>query len=219
MSPSKDHSRDLHDSFKSNSSEHKMASLTSNYGQIEVPEMDSDYSLQCLENINEGSACSFESISTHDWPSNIRNIAINPSSENSLYLSSSCLNPEKHSGPVSGDSPSAGKQSLSPVSGATNSFEASGESMASSQPQDYHQMKQQHRPERLLSSRKVCKNVGCLSDSTLYSVDVFSNKCFDFQVISPTSQERLCRAMELTGLDDNEHRRKLKKSLLLNTAF
>ncbi|XWS24342.1 hypothetical protein CRYUN_Cryun28dG0093100 [Craigia yunnanensis] len=179
MSPSKDHSRDLHDSFKSNSSEHKMAWQTSNYGPIEVPEMDSDNSLQCLENINEGRTCTFESRTRHDWPSNIRNIAISPSSDNSLYLSSSCLNPEKHSVPVSGDSPSAGKQFPSPASRATNSFEASDESMASPKPRDYHQMKQQHGPERLLSSRKA---------------------------ISPTSQERLCRTMELTGLDDNEHR-------------
>ncbi|XWS14593.1 hypothetical protein CRYUN_Cryun35bG0023100 [Craigia yunnanensis] len=178
MSPSKDHSCDLHDNFISNSSEHRMAWQTSNCGPIEVLEMDNDNILQCLENINEGSTCSFAGRTRHDWPSNFRNIAISSSSVNSLYLSSSCLNTEKHSVPVSGDSPSAGKQSLSPISGATNSFEASNEPMASSQPQDYHQMKQQHCPERLLSSRKV---------------------------ISPTSQERLCRAMELTGLDDNEH--------------
>ncbi|XP_022768944.1 uncharacterized protein LOC111312695 [Durio zibethinus] len=177
-SPSKDYSPDLHDSFKSNSSEHKMARQTSKYCQIDVPEMNRDTSLQCLENINEGSPCSFESRSTHDWPSNIRNIAISPSSDNGLYWGSSCMNLERHSIPLSGDSPSAGKQSLSPDSISTNSLDASDKSMASPRPLDYHQMKQQHCPERLLSSRKA---------------------------ISPTSQERLCRAMELTGLNENEH--------------
>ncbi|KAK6256715.1 hypothetical protein QUC31_000174 [Theobroma cacao] len=177
MSPPKDHCPDFHDSFKSNSSEHKMAWQTSTYGQNEVPELDSDNSLQCSENINEGSGCFFESRTTHDWPSNFRNVAISPSSENSLYWSSSCLNHEKHSVPVSVDSPSAGKQSLSSAFRAINSFDAPDEPNASAGPQDYHQLKQQHRPERLLSSRKA---------------------------ISPTSQERLCQAMELTGLDDNE---------------
>ncbi|XWS25742.1 hypothetical protein CRYUN_Cryun27aG0093600 [Craigia yunnanensis] len=133
MSPTKDHCTDLHDSFKGNSSEHKMASQTSNYGQIEWPEIDSDYSLQCLENINED--------------------------------------------PVSGDSPSAEKQSLSPAFITINYFDASGRPMASPGPREYHQMKHQHRPERVLSSRKA---------------------------ISPISQVRLCRAMELIGLDENE---------------
>ncbi|XVE94734.1 hypothetical protein REPUB_Repub02eG0034600 [Reevesia pubescens] len=176
ISPTKDHCPDLADSFKGNSSEHKVVWQTSNYDGIEAPELDSDNSLQCLENINGGSACSYESRSTHDWPSNIRNIAISPSSDNGLYWSSSFLNPERHSVPVSGDSPSAGKQSLSPASIATN-YNASDKPMASPGPRDYHQFKQHHHPERLLSSRKA---------------------------ISPTSQERLCRAMELTGLDENE---------------
>ncbi|OMO87614.1 hypothetical protein CCACVL1_08888 [Corchorus capsularis] len=183
MSSSKDHSPDLNGSCRGNSSEHKMAWQTSDYSQIEVPEMDSDDKLQCLESINGGNAFSFES-RVHDWPSNVRNIANSPT-DNSLYWSPSCLNPEKHSVPVSGDSPSAGKHSLSPASRATTSFGAFNEPKMSPGHQDYLPMKQQCRPERLLSSRKA---------------------------ISPTSQERLCRAMELTGLDDdNEHQQCRKK--------
>ncbi|XVE56021.1 hypothetical protein DITRI_Ditri03aG0203700 [Diplodiscus trichospermus] len=180
MSPSEDLSCDLHDGFKSNSSEHMMALQTSNYGPIEVPEMDSDNNPQCLEDINESSTCSFESRTRHDWPSNIRNIVISSSSVNSLYSTPSCLSPEKNSIPVSGALPSAGKQSLSPASRATSSIETSDKPMASPQPQNYHQLNQNLYPERLLSSRKA---------------------------ISPTSQERLCRAMELTALDDNVHRK------------
>ncbi|XVF63892.1 hypothetical protein PTKIN_Ptkin09bG0123000 [Pterospermum kingtungense] len=182
ISPTMDHCTDLHDSFKGNSSQHKK---TRNYGQIEVPEININNSLQCLEDINEGSACFSESRSTHDWPSNIRNITINPSSDNGLHCSSSCLNPEGHSDLVSGDSPS-GKQSLSPASISTNGFDASAKPMASSGPPDYHQMKHRHCPERILSNRKA---------------------------ISPTSQERLCRAMDL-AVDENERHRKLTTVLL-----
>ncbi|XVE69910.1 hypothetical protein DITRI_Ditri10aG0029500 [Diplodiscus trichospermus] len=170
MSPTTDHCTELHDSC--NSSEQ----IASNYGRIEVSKIDNDTSLQRLENINESSACSFESRRTHHWPSNIRNIAISPSNDNGLRWSS-CLNPERHAGPVSGDSPSAGKQSLSPASVAANCFDAPGKPMASPGSRDYLQSKHQHRTERLLSSRKA---------------------------ISPTSQERLCRAMELTGLNESE---------------
>ncbi|KAK8309217.1 hypothetical protein V6Z12_D02G112200 [Gossypium hirsutum] len=196
VSPTKDHCTDLHDSF--NSSEHKMSSQTSNRGRAEMPEMDTDNCFQCLETNNEDSACSFESRSTHYWSSNIRNIVVSPSTDNGLYWSSSCLKHEKHSGLVSADSSSSKKQPQSPALIARNYFDASGKPLASPAPQDYHQMKHQHSAERVLSGRKA---------------------------ISPTSRERLCRAMRLTGLDENECHRKLKQllhldvNLLLCTAF
>ncbi|MFQ6667366.1 hypothetical protein Gotur_033411 [Gossypium turneri] len=175
VSPTKDHCTDLHDSF--NSSEHKMSSQTSNRGRAEMPEMDTDNCFQCLETNNEDSACSFESRSTHYWSSNIRKIVVSPSTDNGLYWSSSCLKHEKHSGLVSADSSSSKKQPQSPALIARNYFDASGKPLASPAPQDYHQMKHQHSAERVLSGRKA---------------------------ISPTSRERLCRAMRLTGLDENE---------------
>ncbi|KAH1057905.1 hypothetical protein J1N35_035970 [Gossypium stocksii] len=104
------------------------------------------------------------------------NSAITPSSDDGLYWSSSCLNLTRHSVPVSGGSSSAGKQSQLPASMATND-DASDKPMTSPGHPDYDQRNQQHHPERLLSYRKA---------------------------ISPTSQERLCRAMELTGLDEDE---------------
>ncbi|KAG8499069.1 hypothetical protein CXB51_005479 [Gossypium anomalum] len=187
VSPTKDHCIDLHDSF--NSSEHKMSSQTGNRGRAEMPEMDIDNCFQCLETNNEDSACSFEGRSTHYWSSNIRNIVVSPSTDNGLYWSSSCLKHEKHSGLVSADSSSSKKQPLSPALIARNYFDASGKPLASPAPQDYHQMKHRHSAERLLSGRKA---------------------------ISPTSRERLCRAMRLTGLDENECHRKLKQLLHLD---
>ncbi|MBA0555946.1 hypothetical protein Golob_026091 [Gossypium lobatum] len=175
VSPTKDHCTDLHDSF--NSSEHKMSSQTSNRGRAEMPEMDTDNCFQCLETNNEDSACSFESRSTHYWSSNTRNIVVSPFTDNGLYWSSSCLKHEKHSGIVSADSSSSKKQPQSPSLIARNYFDASGKPLASPAPQDYHQMKHQDSAERVLSGRKA---------------------------ISPTSRERLCRAMRLTGLDENE---------------
>ncbi|KAK8601259.1 hypothetical protein V6N13_059017 [Hibiscus sabdariffa] len=97
--------------------------------------------------------------------------------DDGLYWSSSCLNPVRRSIPVSAHSPSAGKQSQLPDSLATDD-DALDKPMASPGHPDYHQRKQQQHPERLPPSRKT---------------------------ISPTSQERLCRAMELTGLDEDEH--------------
>ncbi|TYI35775.1 hypothetical protein ES332_A03G099400v1 [Gossypium tomentosum] len=175
VSPTKDDCTDLHDSF--NSSEHKMSSQTGNRGQAEMPEMDTDNCFQCLETNNEYSACSFERRSTHYWSSNIRNIVVSPSTDNGLYWSSSSLKHEKHSGLVSADSSSSKKQPLSPALIARNYFDASGKPLASPAPKDYHQMKHRHSAERLLSGRKA---------------------------ISPASRERLCRAMRLSGLDENE---------------
>ncbi|GMJ15394.1 hypothetical protein HRI_005208600 [Hibiscus trionum] len=170
MPPTKDCSADLN-SFKSHSSEHEMAWQTSSHDRTEAPEMGSDDSLQCLENINEGSACSNES-SGAGWP---LNSGISPSSDDGLYWSSSCLNPVRKSVPVSGHSPSAGKQSHS----VATDDDASDKPMTSPGHPDFHQrMQQQQHSERLPSSRKT---------------------------ISPTSQERLCRAMELTGLDEDGH--------------
>ncbi|TYI21069.1 hypothetical protein ES332_A06G011900v1 [Gossypium tomentosum] len=104
------------------------------------------------------------------------NSAISPSSDDGLYWSSSCLNLTRHSVPVSGGSSSLGKESQLPASMATND-DASDKPMTSPGHPDYDQRNQQNHPERLLSYRKA---------------------------ISPTSQERLCRAMELTGLDEDE---------------
>ncbi|KAA3476380.1 Endoribonuclease Dicer-like protein [Gossypium australe] len=174
MPPTKGCSPDLDDSSINNSSDHQMARQTSSNDRTEVPETDNDDSLQCLENINEGSTCSHESRTAHGWP---LNSAISPSSDDGLYWSSSCLNLTRHSVPVSGGSSSAGKESQLPASMATND-NASDKPMTSPGHPDYDQRNQQNHPERLLSYRKA---------------------------ISPTSQERLCRAMELTGLDEDEH--------------
>ncbi|KAK9028823.1 hypothetical protein V6N11_025961 [Hibiscus sabdariffa] len=173
MPPTKVCSVDLN-SFKSHSSEHELAWQTSSHDRTEASEMDSDDRFQCLENTNEGSECSNESSSAHGWP---LDSGISPS-DDGLYWSSSCLNPVRQSVPVSGHSPSAGKQSQLPDSLATDE-DALDKPMASPGHLDYNQRKQQH-PERLPPSRKT---------------------------ISPTSQERLCRAMELTGLDEDDHQR------------
>ncbi|XP_039033199.1 uncharacterized protein LOC120169040 [Hibiscus syriacus] len=170
--PSKDCSADL-DSFKSNSSDHEMSWQTSSHDRTEAPELVSDDSLQCLENINEGSAWSNESSSAHGWP---LNSGISPPGDR-LSWSPPCLNSGGHSVPVSSHSTSAGKQLQLPDSVATDD-DASDKLMASPGHPDYHQRKhQQQHPERLPSSRKT---------------------------ISPTSQERLCWAMELTRLDEDE---------------
>ncbi|KAK8696218.1 hypothetical protein V6N13_001355 [Hibiscus sabdariffa] len=169
--PTKDCSVDLNESIESNSSEHEMAWQISSHDRTESLEMDNDDDLQCLENINEGSACFNESSSAHGRP---LTSGLGPSSDDGLYRSS-CLNPVRHSAPVSGHFPSPWKQSQLPDSVATDD-DALDKPMASPVHPDYHQRKQQQQqPERLPS-------------------DHFSN----------LSRKALSGAMELTGLDKDD---------------
>lgn len=153
MPPTKGCSPDLDDSDINNSSGHQMVCQTSSNDRTEVPETDNDDSLQCLENINEGSTCTHESRTAHVWP---LNSAISPSNDDGLYWGSSCLNLTRPSVPVSGGSSSAGKQSQLPASMTTND-DALDKPMTSPGHPGADQRNQRHHPERLLSCRKVCK--------------------------------------------------------------
>ncbi|GLT58050.1 hypothetical protein SLA2020_309750 [Shorea laevis] len=183
MSPTKNHDPETHDCFDSSSAKHETSWQTKCQSQIQLPDMATDINLQCSENIDGVDHHLLEEISKDNSPSKFENSVISSSGDSQLSQNlNSCACPDGHSISASYDSPLAEKQSLSSLTESVKCCSiAHGpphEFMASPQLRDYHDSKPHPPPQRLLSTRKT---------------------------ISPTSQEKLCRALEFTRVDDNEH--------------
>ncbi|GLU04415.1 hypothetical protein SLE2022_215650 [Rubroshorea leprosula] len=191
LSPTNNHGSEMHDGLDKSSAEHDIAWVTRCQSQIQLPDMAADINLQCSKDLDWVNHCLFEEISKNNCPSKLENSVINSSSD---YLLSQNLNsyvsPGEHSvsasfeGAASFDSFSAEKPSpLSTLAEAVKGHPITRgtlhEFMASPQLGHYPDSKLHPPPQRLISARKT---------------------------ISPTSQERLCRAVESTVSVDNEHR-------------
>ncbi|GLT92146.1 hypothetical protein SLE2022_099980 [Rubroshorea leprosula] len=183
MSPTRNHDPETHDCFDSSSAEPETSWQTKCQSQIQLPDMATDINLQCSENIDGVDHHPLKEIGKDNSPSKFENSVISSSGDYQLSQNlNSCASPDGHLISASYDSPSAEKQSLSSLTESVKCCSiAHGpphEFTASPQLRDHHDSKPHPPPQRLLSTRKT---------------------------ISPTSQEKLCRALESTMVDDNEH--------------
>ncbi|GLT45884.1 hypothetical protein SLA2020_196830 [Shorea laevis] len=186
LSPTNNHGSEVHDALDSSSAEHEISWVTRCQSQIQLPDMATDINLQCSKDLDRVNHCLFGEVSKDNCPSQLENGVINSSCN---YLLSQNLNSYgslgEHSVSASFGSSSAEKRSpLSTLAEAVEGHPITPgtlhEFMASPQLGHYPESKLHPPPRRLISARKT---------------------------ISPTSQERLCRAVESTvSVDDNEHR-------------
>ncbi|KAK0576358.1 hypothetical protein LWI29_016035 [Acer saccharum] len=143
--------------------------------------------LQCMEIIDVDGECRLENCTTDDLPSYQESGTISPFSNGGFSQSSNpCPSPDKPFVSVAEDSPLAEDKQL-PLSACAHAVRNCSTAIhpvditEELTPSDYEGQQQSKlvcRPERLLSTRKV---------------------------ISPTSRERLCKAMQANELHDDEH--------------
>ncbi|TXG52254.1 hypothetical protein EZV62_021423 [Acer yangbiense] len=143
--------------------------------------------LQCMEIIDVDGECRLENCTADDLPSYQEAGTISPFSNGGFSQSSNpCPSPDKPSVSVAEDSPLAEDKQL-PLSACAHAVRNCStaihpvdvtEELTPSDYEDHQQSKLVCRPERLLSTRKV---------------------------ISPTSRERLRKAMQASELHDDKH--------------
>ncbi|KAK9271232.1 hypothetical protein L1049_026822 [Liquidambar formosana] len=174
------------DSPTTDSFPHEMSWQINSSAGARLPEMAIDNSLQCVELSHGVGACAVEDDSKDDLPSNTE-AGARSSHESfcSSCNSNPCSSPDSCLVSMEDDSPTADEeQSLISTSGNTSRkcsasiqlSDASAELSTSEVVGIYHYSELRHPPERLLSTRKA---------------------------ISPTSQERLCKAMDAIELHDD----------------
>ncbi|XP_031252008.1 uncharacterized protein LOC116109913 isoform X2 [Pistacia vera] len=183
-----DHNFDIYHDSQSHSSVHQPSWPSSSDSHVQMLDMAIDSRLQCMEIIDVDGAYLFEEGRRDELPSDVEAGTISPASDpNSSWSSDSCMDLSSCLVSVADDSPlgerkqlslSACDDAASNCSGALHPFDATDVLTTPSGLGDNHHPKVQCPPERLLSNRKA---------------------------ISPTSQERLCKAMNSIDLEDDKH--------------
>lgn len=184
MQCQQNHCSETHDSFNCSSSGHDTSSQARCQGETQLPEMAPEINFHCSEDIDRGDDGLFEDINKEGNSSELEGSAIRSSGDYEFAQSlNSSDSPDGHSVSASFDLPSTDMKSpLSTVAeGAKCSPITFGPHEHVASPKlrgDYDNSKPQTTPQRLISTRKT---------------------------ISPTSQEKLCRALETTLMNENEH--------------
>ncbi|GAV84380.1 hypothetical protein CFOL_v3_27824, partial [Cephalotus follicularis] len=186
ISLSKDHSPDLYDTRQCYSSMQEMSLQATSDSQSHMASTAFDNSLLCLEYVDKGSACLCEDETRNDLPSNYETGTSNLVNQSwSTWILNLCSSADSCSISAADNSPSIEEKQSLPSACADTAENCptaihpcdASDKLATSAGVGDHQTKLQHPPKKLFPTRKA---------------------------ISPTSQARLCKAMECVELRDNE---------------